>query len=386
MVTSRMNTLTATMAEAAEALLSAFSPDQVGRATFLFSNHDERRRWFYTPTDHGGVPLRDLDPRQQQSVLQLLATGLSVPGFHTAAIIMGLENVLDRKEEWRARFARDRERSSRGRDPNMYYVSIFGRPGSAEPWGWRYGGHHVSVHYTILDGATVVPTPVFFGADPAESALGGGTLLRPLAGEEDRGRALLQALTSEQRTTAVISPVAPPDLVIGNRPSVEDGALPPHNRDVWRERLEGDALQRSLRLQAGLEEMLQIRPEHLEALRYSARPKGLSAAAMTATQRDLLLALAEQYATRLPDELATAEMERWSGDRLDSVHFAWAGGIEPHQPHYYRIQGPRLLIEYDNTQGGGNHVHSVWRDPDGNFAIDAVARGTAAARTEEERS
>ena len=367
------------MAEAAANFLAALNAEQRRRARFDFPADEERRRWFYTPTDHGGLPLLELNPMQQRRAHGLLATGLSLPGYNTAAVIMGIENVLDRKEGWHNRFARDRDPSARGRDPNMYYVSVFGEPGDRSAWGWRFGGHHVSLHYTLVEGRIVSPLPTFFGADPADSPLLGGNLLRPLGSAEDLGRELVQALDAEQRGAAVISPVAPPDLVIANRSTVEDGALPPHNRDIWRERLEGGPLERSLRLQSGIEEMLQIRPEHLEALRFTRAPKGLPAARMTPAQRDLLLALLRQYVDRLPEELAAIELERCSAGDLDRVHFAWAGGLEPKQPHYYRLQGPRLLIEYDNTQGGGNHIHSVWRDPEGDFGADLLAQHYAQA-------
>lgn len=367
------------MAEAAANLLAALDAEQRRRAAFGFPADEERRRWFYTPTDHGGVPLVELSPMQQRQVHQLLATGLSLPGYNTAAVIMGIENVLDRKEGWHNRFARDLAPFARGRDPNMYYISVFGEPGSERTWGWRFGGHHVSLHYTIVEGQVVSPLPTFFGADPAESPLVGGNPLRPLAGEEDLGRDLIHALDGEQHGVALISPVAPPDLVIANRSTVEDGALPPHNREIWRERLEGAPLERSLRLQSGIEEMLGIRAEHLEAVRFTLVPKGLPASRMTPAQREILIALLRQYVDRLPEELAAIETDKLNASRLDAVHFAWAGGLERRQPHYYRLQGPRLLIEYDNTQGGGNHIHSVWRDPEGDFGADLLAQHYARA-------
>src|SRR5262249_52987039 len=140
---SRDKGLIARMAEAAQALLDMLSPEERRRAQWAFPSDEERQRWFYTPTDHGGLTLGEMQPAQQQRAMRLLATGLSRAGYVTAATIMGLENVLDDLEGWRASFGHPR-----GRDPGRYYVRIFGVPG-AETWSWRFGGHHVSVHHTV---------------------------------------------------------------------------------------------------------------------------------------------------------------------------------------------------------------------------------------------
>src|SRR5579883_2215276 len=137
------------MTEAATNLLAALSAEQRTKASFGFPETEERRRWYYTPTDHGGLTLGEMTPLQQQRTLQLVASGLSVPGYNVAVTIIGLENVLDQSEGWRVRFMRDRDPNGRGRDPLLYYISIFGEPGGKAAWGWRFGGHHVSLHYTI---------------------------------------------------------------------------------------------------------------------------------------------------------------------------------------------------------------------------------------------
>ncbi len=362
------------MAEAATNLLAALAPEQRRKASFDFPAEDERRQWFYTPTDHGGLPLAEMDPSQQQHAHRLAATGLSAPGYATASTIMGLENTLDAQEGWNAGFFRDRGPTARGRDPQMYYVSVFGEPGGAAPWGWRFGGHHVSIHFTIAGGQIATPTPTFFGANPAESRLVGPAVLRPLAGEEDLARELLHALDAEQRGTAVLSPAAPWDLVIGNRPRVEDGALPPYAWEIFRERFDDAETERRRVGQVRNEERLGMTPEYTEALRYSRTPKGLPAARMTASQKQVLTALVRQYIDRMPDEIAEIEAAKLLGAALDGVHFAWAGGLERRQPHYYRLQGPRFLVEYDNVQNDANHIHSVWRDPDGDFGDDLLAQ------------
>ena len=167
------------MAEAAGAWLEQLDPGQrqvaTGPAPGAGASDAERRRWFYTPTDHGGLTLHQQRPAQQRAAMRLVASGLSEAGYVTVATVVGLENVLDRVEGFRARF--DRER---GRDPGLYFLRVFGRPGGREPWGWRFGGHHVSLNNLVVDGALAATTPSFLGADPASAPLLGGAVSRPL--------------------------------------------------------------------------------------------------------------------------------------------------------------------------------------------------------------
>jgi hypothetical protein len=305
------------MAAAAAGWLASLDPAQRAEASFGFPDDAERTRWYYTPTQRGGLPLAEMGPVSQRLAHRLLATGLSEGGYATAATIMGLENVLDAKEGWRRGYD-GRAVPHRGRDPQLYFVSVFGEPGSGS-WGWRVGGHHLACNYTLA-GDRISASPLFFGANPASTRLVGPGVLRPLAAEEDLGRELLAALAPDQRAKAVVSPVAPGDILQRNRARVVAGP-----------------------------------------------PDRLPAGGMLPQQRALLEGLVRLYLDRLPAELAAAEAARVTGAAGEALHFAWAGGAEPGQPHYYRVQGPRLLIEYDNVQDGANHVHSVWRDPTGDF-------------------
>ncbi|MHB8576095.1 MAG: DUF3500 domain-containing protein [Dehalococcoidia bacterium] len=362
------------MAEAASALLATLAADQRRKATFGFPAEEERRKWYYTPTDHGGLPLGEMTPTQQQATYRLVSTGVSAPGFNTISTIIGIENVLDLQEGWRVNFRRER-----GRDPLLYYISIFGEPGGTAPWSWRFGGHHVSLHNTIVDGRIVSPTPTFFGSNPAETKLSGTTSLRPLAGEEDLGRELLHLLDGAQRAIAVVSPSAPWDMVTGNRPTVNDGVDPPLGWEIFREPFEGSGLEQRHAAHERTLQKLGITPQHIEAFRHTTAPKGLPGARMTAGQRDLLGALIGQYISRMPEEVAAPELTRLSGAALNEVHFAWAGGDQRRQPHYYRLQGPRFLVEYDNVQDDANHIHSVWRDPQSDFGAELLAQHYAQA-------
>lgn len=367
----------AAMAEAAAAWLDALTGEQRAVAQGPGPAHDdpadaERRRWFYTPTDHGGLTLHDQRPAQQRAAVRLVATGLSPAGFTTVAAVMGLENVLDRLEGFRVGF--DRER---GRDPQLYYLRVFGTPGPKGAWGWRFGGHHVSLNNLVVDGELVSTTPCFLGADPASSPLLGGLVHRPLAAPEDLAREVVRSLPSALAERAVLLPKAPPDLVTANRTTVAPGdrALP--LVDVWRHRrFRDDEEQARLQeLSDSIDAAAAFDDADHRAVELSAAPKGVAAADLDARQRELLRALLGTYFDRVPE--SASPMGAYDDAALDAVHLAWAGPTEPGAPHYYRLQGPGLLIEWDNTQRGANHAHSVWRDPDADFGLDVLARHRA---------
>jgi hypothetical protein len=368
----------ARMAEAAGAWLDTLDDDQVGVASAPVPSADasdaERRRWFYTPTDHGGLTFHQQRPAQQRAAMRLVATGLSTPAYVTVATIVGLENVLDHVEGFVTRF--DRER---GRDPGLYYLRVFGRPGGAAPWGWRFGGHHVSLNNLVVGGVLVATTPCFLGADPATSPLLGGAVNRPLARVEDLARDLVRSLPAALASRAVLLDRAPSDLVTANRTTVSAGdrALP--LTAIWRDDRFPDPVEQA-KLQALSDAIDDAAgygdPEHA-ALEYTSTPRGVPAAELDVGQREVLRALLGTYLDRVPTEVSP--MRRYDDDAaLDAVSFAWAGPTEPGAPHYYRLQGPRLLVEWDNTQRGANHAHSVWRDPEADFGLNVLARHRAA--------
>ncbi|MCH9729649.1 MAG: DUF3500 domain-containing protein, partial [Actinomycetia bacterium] len=298
---------------------------------------------------------------------------LSKPGYVTATTIMGLENVLDHVENWQVDVGRER-----GRDPQLYWLKVFGDPDPQGPWSWRFGGHHVSIQHLVLGGDVQSSSPCFLGADPAESPLLGGHLLRPLGAAEDLARELVDSLDEAQARDALICSVAPVDIVGGNRPHVSEGDIPMPLPDVWRGHFTEPRLSDWVHaIQQTAEATAGVRPEHHRAVQLTNTPKGIPATALTAGQRELLRAVLDIFIGRIPEELAEREAEKFAGDKLEAVHFAWAGGVERGQPHYYRLQGPRLLAEYDNTQSDANHIHTVWRDPTGDFGDDVLARHRA---------
>lgn len=361
------------MVGAARAWLDELTEEQRQLALWPWPSDDERHRWYYTPTDHGGLALAQMRLGQQSLAMQVLATGLSTPGYVTAATIMGLENVLDRLENWQVDWGRER-----GRDPQMYWLRVFGEPSEHGPWSWRFGGHHVSVQHSVYRGQVSSSSPCFLGADPAASPLLGGHLLRPLGAAEDLARELVRSLDESQAAAAILAAVAPVDIVGGNRPQLREGDDVISLRDVWRDRFADPRLDNLLQtMHEKAEANAGTRPEHHAAWQLTSTPKGFAAAAMTASQRELLRAVLDVFIGRIPEELADREAAKFAGDKLDAVHFAWAGSVERGQPHYYRLQAPRLLAEYDNTQRDVNHVHTVWRDPTADFADDVLARHLA---------
>jgi len=251
-------------------------------------------------------------------------------------------------------------------------VRVFGAPGS-ENWSWRFGGHHISVHHTVVGNELRAFTPCFFGADPARSPLLGPHQLRPLAACEDLAFELVRSLGDAQRGIAVLSPVPPVDLVGGNRSVLREGDGPLRLANIWRNEFTGELLDLLERAQHSEEAKLGLTEAHVDAVRFTTAPKGLSAAAMSPPQQEILRALLQIYVGRLPDPIAEREIAKITAHSFPALHLAWAGSLEPGRPHYYRIQGYRLLIEYDNTTRDANHIHSVWRDPVGDFGVDALS-------------
>jgi hypothetical protein len=274
--------------------------------------------------------------------------------------------VLSLVEGWR-----ERDNGSQARDPLEYQLSIFGEPSPSGSWAWRFGRHHLSLSNAVINGTRVTPTPSFFGADPADSPIAGGALLRPLGRFEDLGRELVRSLDEGQLACAVLGPQAPHDLVAGNQ-ELTDG--------LW-------AVPAAGLFRAGEEWLVEMLSEqhrqadeqlgdHLDALRFTFAPKGIPATALSSGQRQALDALLASYLDRLADDLADAEHAKVTATDAE-LHFAWAGRLEPGQAHYYRVQGRRVLVEYDNLNG--NHIHTVWRDPLGDFGDDPLARHRAKA-------
>jgi hypothetical protein len=305
------------MRDAANAFLASLNAEQKSKATFAFDD-DSRFEFRFTPRARKGLPIKEMTQAQRDKAHALLKTGLSMRGYTTATTIMDLENVLKAIEPPRT------GPNAIVRDPELYFVSIFGTPGKS-PWGWKWEGHHVATNFTIIGNAPAVTSPNFFGSNPALVADGPKKGLRALKDEEDVARELMATLTPEQRAKVIYDTTAPREM------------LTAENRDVT---------------------PLPI--------------VGVTAAEMTPPQRRALEKLLDVYLGRVAPDLAKARLEALQKAGFDKINFGWAGVMEVGGPHYYRIQGPTFLVEYDNTQNNNNHIHAVWRDFNGDFGRDLL--------------
>lgn len=299
------------MTAAAELLLKSLSEDQAKAIQFEF-DHELRKDWQFIPMERKGLGMKAMKPHQRGLALALVQTGLSHEGFSTAMKVMALEQVLF-----------EMENGNKKRDPAKYHLFLFGKPSEAT-WAWRIEGHHLSVSFTVVDGKVSV-VPAFFGANPAEVRQGDFKGLRVLGTEEDLGRKLVKMLSVEQKEKAIVSSDAPDDVI--NGPGREAKSL---------------------------------------------EPAGIAASDMNAAQQKLLRELIEVYLTKIRGELVGEDRKKIETAGFEKIHFAWAGKISPGERHYYRIQGPTFIVEYDNTQNGANHVHVVWRDFKNDFGADSL--------------
>ena len=303
------------MTEAATRFLKTLDAEREALASFPFDS-DVRQDWHYVPRSRVGLPRGRMDGTQLESAHALMASGLSAVGARKAEQIIRHESILGRIEGDSAQFLRD---------PGLYFFNIFGRPGADDSWGWRVEGHHLSLNYTFDGGELQSPTPSFFGANPAEVPDGPEKGLRILETEEELGRDLFMSLNEEHRARAVVYADAPRDMITR----------------ADREVALGD-------------------------------PVGLPASAMTADQRDKLMTLVRVYLDKNSEELRARALRKIEAEGVDGIFFAWAGGEQRRQGHYYRLHGPSFFVEYDNVQNDANHIHSVWRDIDCDFGRDLL--------------
>ena len=310
---------TSALPVAARTFLATLNASQRAAVSFPFDD-PERTGWAYVPQERAGIPLKAMEAEQRAAAFGVLGTGLSDRGTALARGIIELEGTLGALEGavsglWLRR------------DPELYYMALFVGPGSTPPWGWRFEGHHLSVNVTELGAHGRIVAPLFMGANPARVPSGPREGHRLLAAEQDLAFELLQMLDAPQRARATIAAQTFGDIVTRNDPTVRPMAF-----------------------------------------------AGLPAAEMTIAQQRQLRRLLELYAGRMADSSASGQLQRIEDAGFGRLHFAWAGAHQPGNPHYYRIHGPTVLVEYDNTQNGANHIHTVWRDLENDFGGDLLRK------------
>ena len=302
------------MADAANNFLTALTPEQLAKATYPLGD-EERYDWHFIPKARKGLPFKEMDAAQQKLAYALLNSGLSQRGYSKAVTIMSLDAILKEMEQGKGPT----------RDSDLYFFTIFGKPGPTEPWAWRVEGHHLSLNFVVRGDAVIAATPAFFGSNPAEVREGQRKGLRVLGEEEDLGRQFINSLTPDEQKIAIITNLAPKEVITGNQRKV----------------------------------ML-------------LNPPGLPASKMSGKQKDALLTLIKDYANRHRPETAETDLKKIDHAGFGKITFAWAGSLQPGEGHYYRIQGPTFLIEFDNTQNNANHIHTVWRDFENDFGEDVL--------------
>ena len=310
------------MTEAADQFLEGLSPELRKKAAFEFDD-PHRTSWFFTPQQdrernptRKGVRLEELNDDQKKKALALLKAGTSAKGFEQATTIMSLEGIL-----------RDAEKKgTMVRNPDWYFISVFGKPSKTGKWGWRIEGHHLAVSFTLDRGQIESPTPFFFGANPATVKNGPRSGLRAIPEVEDLAGELIKSLDADQVKAARQAKHFPE--IAENTPAAKIGA-----------------------------------------------PVGLAAARLTEQQRGTLVKLLTAYTDRMPANIGAAEMKAAQDAGIDKVHFAYSGEAELGKPYTYQVQGPTFVVQFLNIQNDGsgnpnNHIHSVWRRLPADFGLN----------------
>ena len=306
--------LTQKMVDSTNSFLASLSAQQRNNGVYAFDD-EERLNWHFIPRDRNGIPFRSMNEPQREAAENLLRTFFSAKGYQRAEAVRGLESVLA-EIEVNGRF---------DRDPELYFITIFGTPGLNNDWALRYEGHHLAYNWTFVRGVGIASSPQFFGSNPAEVKAGENIGTRVLATEEDIARELVNSLNPNQQATAVLEAEVPRDIFT----AAEKEISPLEN-------------------------------------------SGISYSELDSQQKRTLISLVEELASMQPEVIAQQRMNSIRSAGLDGIKFTWIGGMERGDPHYYRLQGSNFLIEYDNTQNNANHIHLVWRDFAGDFGWDLI--------------
>lgn len=302
---------------AAKAITFINSLNEVQKKKALFAFDElNRYEWHFVPptqVPRRGIAIKDLEPDQKKTVYDLLQAFLSQEGYNKTKSIMGLESVLHELEPKNA-----------SRIPENYMIAIYGMPKKDSIWGWKFSGHHVALNFTVIKDK-IAFAPLFFGANPATVREGSQKGLRVMKAEEDFGFELLNSLTQNQKQKAIFQSDAFKEILTTNSTKVEP----------------------------------------LE-------PAGILVRDMTPGQRTVLNKLIVTYLSSMLPEVAKDRMKRIRTEDMNSLSFGWAGAGVAGKPHYYRVQGKTFLIEFDNTQNNANHIHTVWRDFNGDYGRDLL--------------
>jgi hypothetical protein len=306
--------LTEDMVNATNSFLQSLTEFQRGKGVYGFDD-EERLNWHFIPRDRNGVPLKSMNDEQILVARNLLQTFFSAKGYQKSESIRGLESVLA-EIEVNGRF---------DRDPELYYITVFGTPAMDSDWALRYEGHHQAFNWTFVRGMGIASSPQFFGSNPAEVRAGPKRGTRVLSAEEDIARSLVTSLDSTQSSQAILRQDVPRDIF-----TAAEKEISPLNDE------------------------------------------GIAFSDLSSSQKQTLISLIEELVSTQPTAIAEQRMAAIREEGMNNIKFAWIGSTARGDAHYYRVQGPGFLIEYDNTQNNANHVHLVWRDFIGDFGRDLL--------------
>jgi len=298
------------------------SLDQNQLERIYYSMDDiERFNFNFVPLKRHGVPIGELTERQKEKALKFLNSLLSPLGFQKVRNIISLEEILIVLENNRLRMPD----GSPMRDPDKYYFTFFGNPSNDDHWACRFEGHHVALNFTSVDGNIEAATPSFLGANPSIVESGAEKGKEVLKAETELGLKLVNSLDKRQLTKARFSTRPPGEIITRNNRSVS-----------------------------------------------LIEPEGISFKNLTKIQQGIFVQLLNIYLGNYQFDFTDRFRRRVEQAGINNLSFAWAGGLKRGEGHYYRIQGPMLLIEYANTQNDANHVHTVVRDLENDFAEEIL--------------
>lgn len=299
----------------ASKFFNSMSQDQKQKVLYSFED-ETKTQWHYIPSSmfpRAGISLAELDVTQKKLLHELLQSSLSETGYIKTKKIIDLENVL-----------REMSGDSVMRDPDKFFVAFYGNPVTDSLWSWSFEGHHISLNFTVLNDEQSI-APRFFGANPAVIPSGPRKGERTLEKEEELGFQLVNSLDPEQKAIAIFQEAPINDIVTRN--SIEVNPM---------------------------------------------SPEGIKFERLNSSQKKVFLSLIDEYLSTMPEKLAMERMKNIQDEELGEIRFGWAGATKSGEGHYYRIQGKSFLIEFDNTQTNANHIHTVWRDFNGDFGKDLI--------------
>lgn len=307
----------------ANEFIAVLTPELKEKTLFAL-DANEKFKMYYIPIDRKGSSFNDFNEKQKNAAIRLLRASLSQEGYRKATEIMALEKVLFKLENNQLKMP---DGTPIIRDYLDYHFWIFGTPSDKGIWGWKFEGHHLSLNFSANKNTIIASTPSFMGTNPAIGAVEGFEKKQVLKQEMELGAAFAISLDEQQVKIAQFSKTAPKEIITAN------------NRTA-----------------------------------HKIAPKGISYKELNKVQQAMFIKLLAVYIDNYQFGFAAELYKKIKVAGIENLSFAYAGEPKIGKGYYYRIQGPMLLIEYDNVQNNANHVHSVVRDLTNDWAEDLLKK------------